>query len=130
MPILMFIGVSMSKQAGTGDEDAATRETIADFKKAVNMTPAQLEKWLDTDDSKRVGQKHGNGESTGHQSGRRIVELLHRKAQDLSADDVAHMRKVVGYIHRHLAQGPTKSDPASSDWRYSLMNWGHDPEKD
>ena len=130
MPILMFIGVSMSKQAGNDDGDAATRETIAEFKQAVNMTPAQLEKWLDTDDSKRVGQKHGNGESTGHQSGRRIVELLHRNAQDLSADDVAHMRKVVGYIHRHLAQGPTKSDPASSDWRYSLMNWGHDPEKD
>lgn len=120
----------MTKQAANGDEDAATRETVAEFKKAVNMTPAQLEKWLDTDDSKRVGQKDGNAESTGHQSGRRIVELLHRKAQDLSTDDVAHMRKVVGYIHRHLAQGPTKSDPASSDWRYSLMNWGHDPEKD
>lgn len=93
------------------------------------MTPAQLEKWLDTDDSRLVGQKHGNAESTGHQSGRRIVELLHRHAQDLSAADISHMRKVVGYIHRHLAQGPTKSDPASSDWRYSLMNWGHDPEK-
>jgi len=120
----------MTKQAADGDEGAATRETVAQFKKAVNMTPAQLEKWLDTDDSRRVGQKSGNAESTGHQSGRRIVELLHRKAQDLSAADIAHMRKVVGYIHRHLAQGPTKSDPASSDWRYSLMNWGHDPEKD
>jgi len=125
----MSIGVSMSKQTDTGDEDSAQRQTIAEFKQAVNMTPAQLEKWLDTDDSKRVGQKHGNAESTGHQSGRRIVELLHRHAQDLNAADIAHMRKVVGYIHRHLAQGPTKSDPASSDWRYSLMNWGHDPEK-
>jgi hypothetical protein len=119
----------MSTQAGAGDDDAARRETVAEFKQAVNMTPAQLEKWLDTDDSRRVGQKHGNAESTGHQSGRRIVELLHRHAQDLSAADIAHMRKVVGYIHRHLAQGPTRSDPATSDWRYSLMNWGHDPEK-
>jgi len=119
----------MSHQTGTGGENEARRQTVSEFKQAVNMTPAQLEKWLDTDDSKRVGQKQGNAESTGHQSGRRIVELLHRHTQDLSAADVAHMRKVVGYIHRHLAQGPTKSDPASSDWRYSLMNWGHDPEK-
>jgi hypothetical protein len=30
-----------------------------------------------------------------------------------------------------LAQGPDhKSDIADSRWRYSLMNWGHDPLKD
>ena len=110
-------------------DDSNTRQTIAEFKQAVNMTPAQIEKWLDSDDSKRVGQKHGDGESVGHQSGRRIIELLQRRADDLSEDDLAHMRKVVGYIHRHSAQGPSKNDPATSDWRYSLMNWGHDPQK-
>ncbi|WP_334186609.1 DUF3140 domain-containing protein [Noviherbaspirillum sp.] len=110
-------------------DDSNTRQTIAEFKQAVNMTPAQMEKWLDSDDSKRVGQKHGDGESVGHQSGRRIIELLQRRADDLSEDDLAHMRKVVGYIHRHSAQGPSKNDPATSDWRYSLMNWGHDPQK-
>ena len=39
------------------------------------------------------------------------------------------MRKVVGYIRRHTAQGPGKSDPEDSRWRYSLLNWGHDPLK-
>jgi len=34
----------MSKQTDTGDEDSAQRETVAEFKQAVNMTPAQLEK--------------------------------------------------------------------------------------
>lgn len=120
----------MTRHASNTDDDTAKRQTIADFRQAVNMTAAQLEKWLGSDDSKRVGQKHGDGESVGHHSGRRIIELLHRSAQDVSDDDLAHMRKVVGYIHRHLAQGPSKSDPATSDWRYSLMNWGHDPEKD
>jgi hypothetical protein len=38
------------------------------------------------------------------------------------------MRRVVSYVHRHQAQGP-KNDIESSDWRYSLMNWGHDPLK-
>ena len=90
---------------------------------------APLVAWLASEDSRRVGQKDGNGESVGHQSGRRIVELLHRPAAELSEDDLAHMRKVVAYVHRHLAQGPSKSDPATSDWRYSLMNWGHDPQK-
>jgi delta 1-pyrroline-5-carboxylate dehydrogenase len=121
--------MTMTRQSSDTKHDDERRQTIKDFKQAVNMTPSQLEKWLATEDSQRVGQKDGNGESVGHQSGRRIIDLLHRHAGDLSDDDVAHMRKVVGYIHRHLAQGPTKKDPASSDWRYSLMNWGHDPEK-
>ena len=122
----------MTGNANTDDRDQKEerKKTIADFKQAVNMTPAQLEKWLASEDSRRVGQKHGAGESVGHQSGRRIIELLQRPAVELSEDDLAHMGKVVGYVHRHLAQGPSKSDPATSDWRYSLMNWGHDPQKD
>ncbi len=39
------------------------------------------------------------------------------------------MRKVHGYVQRHLAQEPDKEDVESSKWRYSLMNWGHDPLK-
>ena len=46
----------------------------------------------------------------------------------MTEDDLDHMEKVVGYVHRHLAQGP-ESDKETSDWRYSLMNWGHDPCK-
>ena len=102
-------------------------EVWDDWREAVNMTPAQLEKWLDSEESQAVGQKGGGDESTGHRSGRRIVELLHTKKGDLTDDDVAHMRKVVGYVHRHLAQRPTNEDVETSRWRYSLMNWGHDP---
>nr|WP_246059676.1 DUF3140 domain-containing protein [Herbidospora galbida] len=47
-----------------------------DFDGAVNMTAAELEKWLGTDESKRVGQKAQGGESTGHESGRKIVAIL------------------------------------------------------
>ncbi len=38
------------------------------------------------------------------------------------------MAKVVGYVHRHLAQRP-EGDIEETPWRYSLMNWGHDPLK-
>ncbi len=97
-----------------------------DWRDAVNMTPKELEGWLDTDESESVGQ--GDGESVGHKSGRRIVEILGTKKGDLSDSDVDHMRKVVGYVHRHLEQRPS-GDVTETRWRYSLMNWGHDPVK-
>ena len=37
------------------------------------------------------------------------------------------MRKVVGYVHRHLKQGGPEHDQEKSPWRYSLMNWGTTP---
>lgn len=106
-----------------GEERDETREHFRDL---VNMTPAELEKWLDTDRSRDVGQDNGSGESTGHASGRRIVQILRTKQGDLSDDDYQHMRKVVGYIRRHRSQRPS-GDVRETRWRYSLMNWGHDP---
>lgn len=108
----------------TDDDHAATYDA---FKDLVNMTPAQLEKWLATDESREVGQKNGGGESVGHKSGRHIIDILGKKKADLTDGDYAHMRKVIGYIKRHLAQRP--HEIAHSHWRYSLMNWGHDPLK-
>ncbi|MEU1319902.1 DUF3140 domain-containing protein [Streptomyces tibetensis] len=101
-------------------------ETWNDFRELVNMTPAGLEKWLESDDSQNAGQHQDGGESTGHASGRRIVAILRAKKGDLTDDDYRHMRKVVGYVRRHLAQRPS-GDVRDSRWRYSLMNWGHDP---
>jgi len=112
------------------DEQKKIRD---DFHEAVNMTPAALEKFLDTDVSKRVGWKgedgKGLGESVRHKSGKRIVEIKRAKQADLSDDDYQHMKKVVGYVHRHMAQGGPAQDKQHSDWRYSLMNWVHDPSK-
>ena len=109
----------------TAIDDGA--ETVAAFHKAVNMTASTLARWLDTEESRRVGYKSGGaGESVGHHSGRRIVELLGKKRASLDADDIAHMKKVVGFVHRHLAQRP-HGDVRETPWRYSLMNWGHDP---
>ena len=105
------------------------QETYEEFGDLVNMAPKEIEEFLETEDSQRVGQDTGDGESKGHKSGKRIVEIKRTKKDDLSDDDYDHMRKVVGYIKRHKAQGP-EDDVEDSDWRYSLMNWGHDPLKD
>jgi hypothetical protein len=106
----------------TLDRDKIARE----FDAAVNMAPAELEEWLASDESRKVGFKHaGASESVGHASGRRIVTILRKKKAALDDDDYAHMRKVVGYVRRHSAQRP--QNIFTSRWRYSLMNWGHDP---
>ncbi|RZS87329.1 uncharacterized protein DUF3140 [Motilibacter rhizosphaerae] len=115
----------------------ADDDTYARFREAVNMTPHQLEQWLETEESRSVGiaggekkSAPGGKESTGHESGRRIVEILRKGRSDLDADDEEQMGRVVAYVHRHLAQRPTKEDVEGSRWRASLMNWGHDPLKD
>lgn len=48
-------------------------------------------------------KEHEGDESTGHQTGRHLVELLHKKRSDYSEDDYNQMRRVVSYIHRHSA---------------------------
>jgi len=103
-----------------------------EFKDAVNMTPAALRKHLDSEESKEVGQKKDGDESTGHEMGRRILAIKDKKKADLTDDDYTAMRKVVGYVHRHLKQGGPKDKDAVKDspWRLSLMNWGHDPLKE
>jgi len=99
------------------------------FHDAVNMAPAELEEWLEGDESRRVGFKRpGQSESVGHASGRRIVTLLRTRKAELDDDDYAHMRKVVGFVRRHSARRP--ENVVTSRWRYSLMNWGHDPIKE
>ena len=115
-------------------DDAA--EAYDEFTEAVNMTKSELTRWLDSDESKSVGMtaggdkktSKGGTESQGHESGRMIVALLEKKKAELDEDDVKQMKRVAGYVHRHLAQAPG-NDVEHSRWRYSLMNWGHDPLK-
>jgi hypothetical protein len=110
--------------------DTEDHESIyAAFKEAVNMPPSAIETWLETDESRSVGITHdGESESVGHKSGRRIIDIRQKKKADLDEDDYAWMRKVVGYVKRHMAQRPD-GDISQTRWRYSLMNWGHDPLK-
>lgn len=112
------------------DKDDKADDTVRAFHAAVNMPPRQLEAWLETGESREVGQFDGptDPESTGHEAGHHIVALLHKKGGDYTEDDLAFMRKVTGYVHRHMAQRPS-GDIEHTRWRYSLMNWGHDPSQ-
>lgn len=108
--------------------DEEKKDIRSQFGEVVNMTTHQIDKWLDTDESKSVGQtKEGNDESIGHKSGKKIIDILQKKVADYSDADYEHMQKVVSYVRRHSAQEP--KEVAGSNWLYSLKNWGHNPEK-
>ena len=79
--------------------------------------------------SRKVGMvRRGETESVGRQSARKILAIRETALDDLSDADYAHMKKVIGYCRRHLAQRPW-GDVTDTRWRWSLMNWGHDPVK-
>ncbi len=103
------------------------KSVIDEFYSSVNMTAEELKSWLKTEESQSVGQKKNDDESIGHKSGKHIIDLL-KKKDDYSDDELSHMKKVVSYIHRHSAQQP-EGNVEHTRWRYSLMNWGHDPLK-
>ena len=95
------------------------------FAALVNMTADEIEAWLVTPESRRVGWKPDGGESVGHASGQRIAAIMRTPAEDRTDEDYRHMRKTIGFIKRHRAQEP--ANMVTSRWRWSLMNWGHDP---
>ncbi|KAL4998470.1 hypothetical protein BDV10DRAFT_185288 [Aspergillus recurvatus] len=113
------------------------RSTVIDeFNGLVNMAPDELRDWLKEERSQSSGWKNesGSGETIGHESGRKIVSILeHNPSKDpdgYSDEDIDHMRRVVSYCKRHLAQEEkAKQDTGSKSYR-SLKNWGHDALKE
>lgn len=98
------------------------------FAAVVNMAPEEIEDWLATEESRKVGWiRPGDAKSVGRASGREIIRILRTDKAALDELDYRHMRKVVGFVRRHRAQEP--ANIVTSRWRYSLMNWGHDPLK-
>jgi hypothetical protein len=105
------------------------RAIRTEFDRLVNLSPAELRAWLETPQSRKVGTvRRGETESVGRQSARRILAIRAKPVEDLADADYAHMKKVIGFCRRHLAQRPW-GDVADTRWRWSLMNWGHDPLK-
>jgi hypothetical protein len=116
---------------------AKDRARIYDeFNRLVNMSVPELHSWLATTESQSVGwneygrkAKPEGPPSIGYQSGLLITEILQKGKENLTDADYQHMKRVIAYIKRHIAQVPQKQAIETSRWRYSLMNWGHDPLK-
>ncbi|KAI1791005.1 hypothetical protein LXA43DRAFT_459338 [Ganoderma leucocontextum] len=104
-------------------------EVIAQFNEEVNMTAEELEAWLEDPKSATAGT------GVGVESGHKIVEILKKNPtkdpEKYGEEDLAHMRKVVGYNKRHLAQEDhlketkTREELEHVKSTISLKNWGH-----
>lgn len=85
------------------------------------MSASELEKWLKSSDSTGSGDSTNTGsdETRGHESGRKIVEILKKNpkkdASKYDEDDLEHMRKVVSYCKRHLAQESKMKETKSKE---------------
>ena len=128
VPALRRSLANQQHSSGPLSSSKSRAEIWREWRDLVNMTPKELEEWLQTDASKSVGDAD-SGESTGHASGRRIVDIKRADKAETTDSQWDHMAKVTGYIKRHLAQGGPDEELENSPWRHSLMNWGHDPLK-
>nr|KAI4118696.1 MAG: hypothetical protein LQ345_001308 [Seirophora villosa] len=122
------------------------------------MTSVELENWLDEEQSENSGwsKDDGSSETIGHERllssqriqcistssglneirvrpGRKIIEILNnnpnKDPDQYDEEDLQHMRKVVSYCKRHLAQEAKAKQNTDSKSYKSLKNWGHDPLK-
>jgi hypothetical protein len=55
--------------------EKSAEQTLEEFTGAVNMGAEELERWLESDESRSVGQGGEGEKSTGHEMGRRIVAI-------------------------------------------------------
>jgi hypothetical protein len=81
-------------------EEQKRKEMFQEFKQLVNITPAQLKKWLEKEEPQSAGFKNeGESESVGHQSGKRIIAILETKQADLTENDYGHTTKGIATLN-------------------------------
>ncbi|MDM7922281.1 MAG: DUF3140 domain-containing protein [Pyrinomonadaceae bacterium] len=104
-------------------------EVIKEFRSLVNIPAGELERRLATADSKKLGRRDvAQAGIEGQESGRRILKILAKRRNAYTEDDLRHMQAVVSYVRLRRKEKPP-GDIFASNWRFSLMNWGHDPMK-
>ncbi|KAI0694904.1 hypothetical protein BC835DRAFT_994257 [Cytidiella melzeri] len=104
-------------------------DTIAEFNENVNMSAEEIQAWLEDPMSKKAGT------GVGLESAAKIIEILKKNPtkdpDEYDDEDLDHMRKVVGYTKRHLAQEShlketkTEAELEKTKSTISLKNWGH-----
>jgi hypothetical protein len=103
--------------------------TVNEFRSVVNIPSDQLERWLSTPESNKIHFANEPKLKTGNkESGSAVLSLLRKKRDKYTDADLDQMEDVVQFVRQRLEKRP-KGDIVASNWRYSLMNWGHDPTK-
>ncbi|WP_149181924.1 DUF3140 domain-containing protein [Streptomyces sp. TRM49041] len=103
-----------------------TAELWDEFHTVVNMTSRELQEWLSTEAAGEETEELPD--RAGPPTGRRVLEILGKRRTDLTADDIAVMRRVCEIVRSR--RDPSLDPKAGgADWRHALMDIGHDPLK-
>ncbi len=111
--------------------DYDKEEVWKEFQETHNMSSSELEKWLDTEESRNAGREMDSGETVGHSAGRQLVKILNTDKNDLTDANWDRINQTVGIYHQkiHESQMPS-SDIEGSAWHHSLKNWAYDHTKE
>ena len=107
-----------------------TREDVyAEFRTLINMSPLELEKLLETKTSRALPPETGEpGFDIDKKISRKLIKMLRKRKYMLTKGEYECMDKVINLINNLYCHKPT-DNILTSQWRFALMNLGHDPVK-
>lgn len=121
-------------------EDERNRRDYQRWRKLVNMSPKQIQAFLDSQDGKKAGLSRkeastagaGGGRITsGRDSARAIIRMKSKPFSEWDANDIRWMRKQINFISRMTGNPGKLRDEHGRPTRklLSLKVWGHNPGK-
>jgi hypothetical protein len=111
------------------------KEKYKKWKDLINMSPSQIQSFLDSEDGKVAGLSRGEasnlGISSGRDSARAIIRMLEKKREEWTTADIKWMNKQISFISRMSGNpGPLYDKNGKKTRKHlSLLVWGHNPAK-
>lgn len=111
------------------------KEKYKKWKELVNMTPSELQKFLDSEDGKVAGlsreEASKEGIRRGRDSAKAILRMKSKKVDDWNVSDWDWCHRQISFISRMSAnKGPLRDkDGNPTRLLLSLKVWGHNPER-
>ena len=112
------------------------KEKYAKWKKLVNMSASEIEKFMDTQLGKEAGlsrkeAREAGGIKTGRDSARAIIRMKRTPVEDWSPNDWQWASRQISFISRMRGNIGKLRDEEGKPTRKltSLLIWGHNPEK-
>jgi hypothetical protein len=113
----------------------ARDEVHADWKRLVNMSAGELERFMQSAEGREAGlsrsQAQAGGIRSGQDSARAIVRMKRKPAHEWTSRDWDWARRQVAFIKRMSgARGPLRDEQGQPTRKLlALKIWGHDPEQ-
>jgi GNAT superfamily N-acetyltransferase len=122
-------------QYKNGGEINDNDETYTKWKKLVNMSKSELEKFYNSEDGKKAGLSASEAKSQGIDSGREsarwIMKMKDTPESEWTSDMWRWAKKQISFISRMSGmKGNLYDDKGNKTRKHtSLLIWGHNPEK-